>query len=155
MLKIRNLSISKNNFYSFNLKTFTVNQYNVTVTTENHKAIAKLSDTTIEVKRPLEMLLGVLGTCLMHTLKYNSEQDNILFQKSEAKIHAEYDNEILTGKKSGKNTYSFINVDIYVHTKESDKSKARETAKKTFNMCPVASTLRLAGIKINENKKFL
>ncbi len=139
----------------FNLRTFTVNQYNVTVTTENHKSIAKISDGSIEVKRPLEMLLGVLGACLMHTLKYNSEQDKITFDKAEAKIHAEYDNEIFLEKKAGKNTYSFINVDIYVHTKESDKDKAIETVKKTFNICPVASTLRLAGIKMNENIKFL
>lgn len=151
------LNLIKKQLLSIKSKTFAVNikKFNAEVTLENNKSQAKLSDVAIDIKNPLEMLLGVLGSCELHTLQFYARKQSVMMEKVEIKINAEYDPSFFLGIKEGRNTYEFIDVELNVYSKEEDKKKLTEAVQAGLERCPVANTLKYAGIKFSEKVNYI
>ena len=151
------LNLLKKPFISLNTRTFAayLKKFNAEVSLENNQSVAKLSDVSIDIKNPLEMLLGVLGSCELHTLQFHAGKRKVPLDKVELKINAEYDSSYFLGIKEGKNTYNFIEVEVNVYSKEADKTKLAEVVQAGLERCPVANTLKYAGIKFTEKVNYL
>jgi len=155
MLRQSNFKLLKSQIYNSSRRTFALKTFNASVTMENNHSMAKLSDVSLDIKQPLEMMMGVLGSCEIHTIQFHAGKNKINLDKVEIKIKAEYDVDYFLGIKQGRNTYSYIDIEVDVHSKENDKKKLGEIIEKAMQTCPVASTIRLAGIKMNEKINYL
>ena len=122
---------------------------------ENRKNISFIGDDKIEIKKPMEMMMAVAGTCEINSIRYFAEIDDVKIKKIDVEVRGEYEMDLLIGKKEGPNTYTSINVDTKIYSEEEDKNKLAQVVQKGIDNCPVLSTLKLSGIKININTHYI
>jgi uncharacterized OsmC-like protein len=149
-LNMRNLlQYSKYNFAQIkNFKSTTVAEG-----TKEKTSIPDLND--IHIKTPLDVLMGALSACEVHSILFQAKKDGVKIEKVEVDAKGQYDLDVYLEKTKGKNTYTQIDVEARIKSSESDKKKLEEVVQKGEELCPVLSTLRLAGIKINSTIKYI
>ena len=137
-------------------KNFSVKKFVSSSFTDGDIVTSKVgANDTLVIKAPLQDLLGVLGTCEINSIKFHAKNNNVVIQKMEVDCKAEYDLNVYLGTSKNPNTYSFIDIETRVLSIEKDRSKLEATVEKGIETCPVLSTLKLAGIKINKSVKYL
>ena len=145
------------NFLNFSKKFFTANTkiFKASTVSEGNKTISKSPSGEFEIKAPLDALLGCAGSCEAHMIQMMAKKQKVPIEKIEVDVKGEYDLDVIMGVKKGPNTYTQIDVETRIFSSEQDKQKLEQTVKKGMEMCPVLSTLKLAGIKITEKINFL
>lgn len=144
-------------FYKLGLRNFSNLKFSANVIGQHTKTDVKLAGnpTTIEIKAPLEGVLGSVGACEVHMIELAAKKTKVDIQKIEVDIKGEYDTGVLYGTKKAPNTFDNIDMVTKIYSNEQDKAKLKETVEMGVKMCPVLNTLRLAGIKINEKIEYI
>ena len=154
-----NFVLKKNNFkrFYYNLqKDFSIKKFVSSSVTNGLQVNSIVGENdTLEIKAPLQDLLAVLGTCEINSIKFHAKFDNVAIEKMQVDCNADYDLDVYLGKTKAPNTYSFIDIQTIISSSEKDKSKLQATVEKGIETCPVLSTLKLAGIKINKSVKYI
>lgn len=131
--------------FTSNVKTFVVSAAN-----DGRKILATNGKETFEVKSPMEQMLVCGSTCEIHTILMIAKMRKCSIDKVEVKMTGEFDLDTFTKDKPGKITFSKIDVQTDVYSKEEDKIKLEETVNMGMEKCPVLNTFKYAGIEINK-----
>jgi uncharacterized OsmC-like protein len=146
------------NLIKFSKRTFAVKNLNSVFSYDksNANAKTKIGNESFEVKQPLELVLGALSTCEVHSILAQAKQRQVDISKAEVECKGQYDTDTYTEKrKDVPNTYTSVNITAKIQSSEKDKKKLEEAVNKGVQMCPVLNTLKLAGVKINEKIEYI
>ncbi len=155
LIKNANKSLNYKNIYLFNRYFFAAKFRGITTVSGGKEETKTTSVPHLEIKQPLDLLLGALSACEVHSILYNTKSAGIPLEKIEVEVKGEYDLDIYLGKKQGRNTYTSIEVEARIQSNYEDKKKLEESVKKGEEQCPILSTLRLANIPIKSTIKYL
>ena len=127
-----------------------------TSTLVNNKIVAKIgtAEEQLTVNSPLEAVLGCLGNCTIHTIMFHAGKNKVKINNIEVEVDGVYDTDLFLGKKEGRNTFSTINLKTKVYSSE-DQAKVKHVIEEGHKYCPVLGTLKLAGIDIKSDTKYL
>jgi len=108
------------------------------------------------VKEPLSSLLGILGCCETKSIQFFAKSNNIDIIDIKINLEGSFDYSNFLGKDTTiPNTYKTIKAYINIKSSEKDLKKLDMIVNKGLEKCPVASTLKLAGVDINHNINYI
>ena len=129
--------------------------FKTTVNLEGKDYICSWDSEKVKLNKPFNSLLAALGGCTIHTITQQADLKNIPIESITVESNASYDVARFYKEIEGNNTFEKIDININLKTSEKDKDKLNSMILEAEKRCPVNQTLRLAGIKINTNTKYL
>lgn len=136
--------------YFSSIKTF-----KSTTVNESGKEVTSIpSQGNLEIKLPLEAFVGSISACEVHAILMIAKAQKVTIDKIEIDVKADFDMDVLMGKKEGRNTYTGLELEARVWSKD-DKAKVQAVVEKGENVCPLLNTIRLANIPVKQTIKLL
>jgi uncharacterized OsmC-like protein len=137
-------------------KKFSIKQMKSTSALVNNQIVGKIgaAEEKLVVSSPFEAMLGCLGNCTIHTIMFYAGKNQVKINNIEVDVVGDYDTDHFLGKIEGRNTFSSITMNTRVYSFE-DKSKVHLILEEGHKHCPIMSTLKLAGIEIKSEIKYI
>lgn len=145
-------------FNKFLTRSFTQKVYHANSKIEQNKIISQVENEEYkEIENPVASMLGLLSTCESKSIQYFAKKNNIEIKDIIINLEGTFDYSNFYDKdKSIPNTFKAIKADVTVKFSGDKKMEIVKSAVGTgIEKCPVASTLKLAGVVISHNVNYI
>jgi uncharacterized OsmC-like protein len=139
-------------------KSFSQKVYHANSKIIDNKVVSQVENEQYqEINNPVASMLGLLSSCETKSIQYFAKKNNIEIKDIIINLEGTFDYSNFYDKDNSiPNTYRDIKADVTIkYSGEKNREKVESIIGFGIDKCPVASTLRLAGVAIRHNLKYI